>query len=78
MKSQGSAMSRLIYPDLHEAINDLMAVFMHLPDSLSRFHRPGLHEIDLRAHVASASTRTVTLHESHSCWNIRAQNNLPR
>ena len=39
---------------------------MHLQDALSRFHRPGLHNLDLRVHVASASTP------------VRAQNNRPK
>ena len=66
-KSQGSAMSRLRCHDLREAISDLLTVYMYLQDSLSRFHRPGLHKIDLRVHVASASTRTLAFHESQSC-----------
>ena len=66
-KSQGSAMSRLRSHDLHEAIRNLLTVAMHLQDTLSRFHRPGLHEVDLRVHVASASTCTLTFHESQSC-----------
>ena len=66
-KSQGSAVSRLRCHGLREAINDLLTVSMHLQDSLSRFHRPGLHKIDLRVHVAGASTRTLAFHESQSC-----------
>ena len=46
-KSQGSSMSRLKCHDLREAISDLLTVSMHLQDSLSRFHRPGLHTIDI-------------------------------
>ena len=64
---QGSAMSRLRSHDLREAISDLLTVPMHLQDSLSRFHRPGLHKKDLRVHVASASTRTLAFHEPQSC-----------
>ena len=66
-KSQGSAMSRLRSHDLREAISNLLTVSMHLQDTLSRFHRPGLHKVDLRVHVASASTRTLAFHESQSC-----------
>ena len=66
-KSQGSAMSRLKSHDLREAISDLLTVTMYLQDSLSRLHRPGLHKLDLCVHVASASTRTLALHESQSC-----------
>ena len=36
-------MSRLRSHDLREAISNLLIVVMHLQDSLSRFHRPGLH-----------------------------------
>ena len=43
--------------NLCEAVGNLLTVSMHLQDTLSRFHRPGLHNIDLRVHVASASTR---------------------
>ena len=32
-----------------------------------RRHRPGLHKVDLRVHVASASTRTLAFYESQSC-----------
>ena len=53
-KSQGSTMSRLRSHDLREAISNLLTVSMHLQDTLSRFHRPGLHKVDLRVHVASA------------------------
>ena len=66
-KSQGSAMSRLRCHDLREAISDLLTVTMHLQDAVSRFHRPGLHKIDLGVHVASASTRTLAFHKSQSC-----------
>ena len=52
-------MSRLRRHNFREAISDLLTVTMHLQDALSRFHRPGLHKIDLRVHVASASTRTL-------------------
>ena len=63
----GSAMSRLTSHDLHEAISNLLTVAMHLQDTLSNFHRPGLHKVDIRVHVASAWTRTLALHESQSC-----------
>ena len=33
-----------------EAVCDLLTVTMHLQDTLSRFHCPGLHKIDLRVH----------------------------
>ena len=66
-KSQSSAMSRLRSHDLREAISNLLTVTMYLQDTLSRFHRPGLHKVDLRVHVASASTRTLAFHESQSC-----------
>ena len=66
-KSKGSAMSRLRSHDLREAISNLLTVSMYFQESLSRFHRPGLHIVDLRAHVASASTRTLAFHESQSC-----------
>ena len=66
-KSQRSSMSRLKCHDLREAISDLLTVSMHLQDSLSKFHRPGLHTINILVHVASASTRTLAFHESQSC-----------
>ena len=66
-KSQGSAMSRSRSHDLREAIGNLLTVTMYLQDTLSKFHRPGLHKVDLRVHVASASTRTLAFHESQSC-----------
>ena len=44
-KSPGSAMSSMRSHDLREAISDLLTVSMHLQDSLSRFHRPGLHKV---------------------------------
>ena len=34
--------------DLREAVGNLLIVTMYLPDALSRFHRPGLHAVDLR------------------------------
>ena len=46
-KSQGSAMSRSTIHDLREAICDLLTVTMCLQDTLSKFHRPGLHKVDL-------------------------------
>ena len=58
-KSQSSGMSRLRCHDLREAMSDLLTVSMHLQDSLFRFHRPSLHKIDLRVHVASALARTL-------------------
>ena len=38
-----------------------------LQGTLSMFHCPGLHNVDLRVHVASASTRTLAFHKSQSC-----------
>ena len=51
---------------------------MYLQDTLSRFHRQGLHKIDFRVHVASASTCTFAFHKSQSCWAVRTQHNRPR
>ena len=65
--SQGSATSRLRSHDLRETISNLLTVSMHLQDSLSKFHRPGLNKIDLRVHVASAPARALGFHESQSC-----------
>ena len=66
-KSESFAMSRSRSCNLCEAISNLLTVTMYLQDTLSRFHRPGLHKVDLRVHVASASTRTLAFHESQSC-----------
>ena len=77
-KSQGSAMRCSRSCNFCEAISDLLTVTMYLQDSLSRFHRPGLHKIDLRVHVASASTRTLAFHKSQCCWAVRTQHNHPR
>ena len=52
--------------ELREASGNLLTVTMYLQDTLSRFFRPGLHEVDLRVHLASASTRTLAFHESQS------------
>ena len=41
-KSRSSAMSCLRSHDLRDAISNFLTVSMHLQDSLSRFHRPGL------------------------------------
>ena len=47
--------------DLREAVSgNLLTVTMYFQNSSSRFHRPGLRAVDLRVHVASASTRTFT------------------
>ena len=62
-KTQCSSMSSLRSHNFREAVSDLLTVTMHIQDALSRFHRPGLHEVDLCVHVASASTCTVSLHE---------------
>ena len=61
-----------------EAVGNLLTVTMYLQDTLSRFHCPGLHEIDLRVHVASASTRTLAFHKSRSCRAARTQHSRPR
>ena len=66
-KSESFAMSCSRRHDLCEAISNLLAVTMYLQDTLSRFHRPSLHKVDLRVHVASASTRTLAFHNSQSC-----------
>ena len=47
-KSESSAMSRSRSHDLREAIGNLLTVTVYLQDTLSRFHRTGLHRIDLR------------------------------
>ena len=52
-------MSRSRSCNFCEAVGNLLTVTMYLQDTLSRFHRPGLHKADLRVHVASASTRTI-------------------
>ena len=66
-KSESFSMSCSRGHDLREAIGNLLTVVMNLQDTLSRFHRPGLHKVDLRVHVANASTRTLAFHESQSC-----------
>ena len=60
-------MSRLRSHDLREAIGNLLTVATYLQDTLSRFHRPRLHKVDLRVHEASASTRALAFHKSQSC-----------
>ena len=77
-KTQCSTMNSVRSHNFRESISDLLTVSMHLQDSLSRFHRPGLHKIDLRVHVASASTRTLAFHESQRCCAVRAQDNSTR
>ena len=77
-KSQGSAMNRLRRHDLPESIRHFLTVSMHLQDSLSRFHRPGLRNVDFRVNMESASTRTVAFHECQSCSTVHAQHNRPR
>ena len=47
-KSKSFAMSCSRSRNFCEAVGNLLTVTMYLLDSLSRFHRPGLHEIDLR------------------------------
>ena len=61
-KSKSFTMSCSRRHDLREAVGNLLTVTMYLQDTLSRFHRPGLHKVDLRVHVASASTRTLAFH----------------
>ena len=46
-KSESSAMSRSRSHDLREAVGNLLTVNIYLQDTLSRFHRPGLHKVDL-------------------------------
>ena len=65
--SKSFAMSCSRSCNLCEAVGNLLTVTMYLQDTLSRFHRPGLHKVDLRVHVASASTRTHAFQESQSC-----------
>ena len=59
-KSGSFAMSCSRRHDLREAVGNLLTVTMYFQNSSSRFHRPGLRAVDLRVHVASASTRTFT------------------
>ena len=77
-KTQCSTMNSLRSHKFREAVSDLLTVTMQLQDALSRFHRAGLHEVDLRVHVWSASTCTLSLHESQRCWAARAQDNGTR
>ena len=63
-KSESFAMRR---HDLREAVGNLLTVTVYFQDTLSRFHCPGLHKVDLRVHVTSASTRTLAFHKSHRC-----------
>ena len=77
-KSQGSAMSRLKCHDLREAISNLLTVSLHLQDSLSRFHRPSLHKVDIRVHVAGASTRTLAFHEPRAAELTVRAHSRPR
>ena len=65
-KSKSFAMSCSRSRNFCEAVGNLLTVTMYLLYSLSRFHRPGLHEIDLRVHVASASARTLAFHKSQT------------
>ena len=78
LNSKSSAMSCSRSCNFCEAVGNLLTVTMYLQDALSRFHRPGLHKIDLRVHVASASTRTLALHKSKSCRAVSAQHNHSR
>ena len=71
-------MSSLRSHNVREPVSDLLTVTMHLQDALSRFHRPGLHEVDLRVHVSSASICTLSFHESQRCCAARALDNSTR
>ena len=66
-KSESFAMSCSRSCNLCGAISNLLTVTMYFQDTLSRFHGPDLHKVDLRFHVTSASTRTLAFHESQSC-----------
>ena len=77
-KSQCSTMRTLRSHNFRDAVSDLLTITMHLQDALSRFHRPALHEVDLCVHVSSASTCTLSLHESQSYCAVRAQDNCTR
>ena len=77
-KTQCSTMSNLRSHNFSEAVSDLLTVTMHLQDALSRFHCPGLHEVDFRVHVTSASTCTFSFHEAQRCCAVRAQDNSTR
>ena len=77
-QTQCSTMSSLRSHNFREAVSDLLTVTMHLQDALSRFHCPSLHEVDFRVHVTSASTCTLSFHETQSCCTVRAQDNSTR
>ena len=62
--TQCSSLSSLRSHHFREAVSNLLTVTMHLQDALSKFHCPSLHGVDLRVHMTSASTRSLTLHES--------------
>ena len=64
-KTKSFAMSWSRSCNFCEAVGNLLTVTMYLQDTLSSFHCPGLHSLDLRVHVASASTHALTFHESH-------------
>ena len=71
-------MSSLRSHYFRETLSDFLTVTMHLQDALSKYHCPGLNEVDLRVHVTSASTCNLALHESQRCCAVRAQDNHPR
>ena len=77
-KTQYSTMSSLKSRNFREAVSDLLTVTMHLQNALPRFHRPDLHEVDLRVHVSSAPTCTLSLHDSQRWCAVGAQDNGPR
>ena len=74
-KTQCSSVSSWRSQNFREAVCDLVTVTVHLQDALTKFHRPGVHEADLRVHVSSASTCTLALHEFQRCCTVRAQDN---
>ena len=69
---RGSTMSRLRSHNFREAVGNLLTVTMHLQDASTRFHRPGLFQIELRVDSQDA------FHEAQSCCAVRAHNNRPR
>ena len=73
-----STMSSLRSHNFSGAVSNLLTVTMHLQDALSRFHCPGLHEVDFCVHVTSASTCTLSFHEAQRCCAVRAQDNSTR
>ena len=62
-----SARSRLRCHNFREAISYLLTVSMHLQDSLSRFHRLGLHTIDLRGECVDSHPCVSRIPELLNC-----------